>query len=171
MTQEDFEVVFYRMRDKLFRFAMGFVRDSELAEDVVQDVMLKLWQHRDTVDTFENLDAWLMVLARNRALDMLRRRKETPLPVPESESLRDPAPRADRRLESVELLEQIQRCIDRLPEKARAVFHLREIEQMSYDEIARTTGYSLENVKVILFRARKQIQRGLTELHASIPQP
>ena len=165
MTNEQFEALFYRMRDKLYRYALRFVHAPEAAEDVVQDVMVKLWQKRDEADAIANIDAWLMVLTRNRALDMLRQNKETHVPVDEAVPLRDKAPIPDRQLENADLLRQVRRCIDELPEKPRTVFHLREIEQMSYDEIVQATGYTLEDVKVTLFRARKQIQRLLTQFH------
>ena len=50
-------------------------------------------------------------------------------------------------------------CLNQLPEKQRSIFHLREIEQMTYEEIAQQTGFNLDDVKVNLFRARKHIQR------------
>jgi RNA polymerase sigma-70 factor (ECF subfamily) len=60
MTTEQYEAIFYKMRDKLYRYAMRFVKDSAVAEDIVQDVMLKLWQKRQEADQIENLEAWMM---------------------------------------------------------------------------------------------------------------
>ena len=64
MNAEQYEAVFHKMKDKLYRYAFRFVKDSESAEDVVQDVMYKLWQKREEADGIENLEAWLMVLTR-----------------------------------------------------------------------------------------------------------
>jgi RNA polymerase sigma-70 factor (ECF subfamily) len=165
MTTEQYEALFYKMRDKLYRYAMRFVKDGETAEDVVQDVMFKLWQKRDEADHIENLEAWMMVLTRNRALDILRKDKDNQVSVDEAYSVSDKNPLADKQLENSDLMKQLNTCLDQLPEKQKQVFHLREIEQMTYDEIARITGFNLDDVKVSLFRARKQMQRMLSRIN------
>jgi RNA polymerase sigma-70 factor (family 1) len=165
MTTEQYEALFYKMRDKLYRYALRFVKDSESAEDVVQDVMYKLWQKRQEADTIENLEAWLMVITRNRALDVLRKVKDNQVSVDEAYTVSDQEPIPDKLMEHADLLKQLNACLDQLPEKQRQVFHLREIEQLSYDEIAQATGYNLDDVKVSLFRARKHIQRMLSKVN------
>src|SRR5690606_11257202 len=122
MTNEQYETLFYRMRDKLYRYALRFVREPDIAEDVVQDVMTKLWQKRDEASRIENIDAWLMVLTRNRSLDLLRQQKGNTVSVDEAIPIRDHAPIPDRQLENADLMTQIQACIDQLPEKPRTVF-------------------------------------------------
>ena len=165
MDAVQYEAVFHRMRDKLYRYALRFVRESEAAEDVVQDVMVKLWQKREETDAIENLEAWLMVLTKNRALDVLRKVKDNQVSMDEAYHLSDNAPVADKQLENADLMVQLDQCLTQLSEKQRTVFHLREIEQMTYEEIAQMTGHTLEDVKVSLFRARKHIQRMLTRIN------
>lgn len=165
MTTEQYEALFYKMRDKLFRYALRFVKESETAEDVIQDVMVKLWQKRQEADSIENLEAWLMVLTRNRSLDILRRDKEKMVNVDEAYGISDKAPIPDKLMEQTDLLNQLNICLDQLPEKQRQIFHLREIEQLSYDEIVQVTGFTLDDVKVSLFRARKHIQRMLSKIN------
>ena len=159
MNAEQYEAVFHKMKDKLYRYAFRFVKDSESAEDVVQDVMYKLWQKREEADGIENLEAWLMVLTRNRSLDMLRKVKDNHVSVDEAYTVSDQAPVADKLMETADLMSLLMSCLNQLPEKQRSIFHLREIEQMTYEEIAQQTGYNLDDVKVNLFRARKHIQR------------
>lgn len=159
MNATQFEAVFYRMKDKLFRYALRFVKERDSAEDVVQDVMSKLWQKREEADEIENLEAWLMVLTRNRSLDLLRKVKDNMVNVDEAYSVSDKEPAADKQLETADLMSLLESCLNQLPEKQRSIFHLREIEQMTYEEIADNTGYNLDDVKVSLFRARKHIQR------------
>ncbi|HJW29207.1 MAG TPA: sigma-70 family RNA polymerase sigma factor [Saprospiraceae bacterium] len=165
MTTEQYETIFYKMRDKLYRYAMRFVRDAASAEDVVQDVMFKLWQKREEADHIDNLEAWLMVLTRNRALDVLRKDKGDQVSVDEAFGVSDQNPLADRQMENSDLMKQLNSCLEQLPDKQRQVFHLREIEQMTYEEIAQVTGFNLDDVKVSLFRARKQIQRLLSKIN------
>jgi RNA polymerase sigma-70 factor (ECF subfamily) len=61
---------------------------------------------------------------------------------------------------------QLTECLNQLPEKQRTVFHLREIEQMTYEEISAMTGFNLDDVKVSLFRARKHMQRMLSKINS-----
>lgn len=165
MNAEQYEAVFYKMKDKLYRYALRFVRDSEVAEDVVQDVMYKLWQKRQEADEIENLEAWLMVLTRNRSLDVLRKDKGNNVNIDEAYTISDTAPIPDKQMENADLMTQLNGCLQQLPEKQRTVFHLREIEQMTYDEICQMTGFNLDDVKVSLFRARKHIQRMLSRIN------
>ncbi len=165
MTTEQYEAIFLRMRDKLYRYALRFVKDQETAEDVVQDVMHKLWQKREEADRIENLEAWLMVLTRNRSLDILRKVRDNQVSVDEAYGISDKTPAADTQMENADLMLLLQRCIEKLPEKQRSVFHLREIEQMTYEEIAQVSGYTIDDVKVSLFRARKHIQRMVSGTH------
>ncbi len=166
MNAEQYEALFYRIRDKLFRYAYRFVQDRDAAEDVVQDVLSKLWQKRDEVDTIDNIDAWLMVLTKNRSLDMLRKVRTNQVSMDEAFTVQDQEPVPDRQMETSDLMKQLQSCLNQLPEKQRTIFHLREIEQMSYEEISQETGFTLDDVKVSLFRARKHMQRMLTRINA-----
>ncbi len=159
MNTEQYEALFHKMRDKLYRYAFRFVKDGEVAEDVVQDVMYKLWQKREEAEEIENLEAWLMVLTRNRSLDLLRKVKDNHVSMDEAYTVSDQAPVPDKILETADLMTLLQQCLNQLPEKQRSIFHLREIEQMTYEEISQMTGYNLDDVKVSLFRARKHIQR------------
>ncbi|MFZ1676905.1 MAG: sigma-70 family RNA polymerase sigma factor [Saprospiraceae bacterium] len=165
MNAEQYEAIFHKMKDKLYRYALRFVKDGESAEDVVQDVMYKLWQKRQEVDTIENLEAWMMVLTRNRALDILRKVKDNLVNIDEAFSVSDQAPIPDKIMETADLMTQLNACLDQLPEKQRTVFHLREIEQMTYEEICTMTGFNLDDVKVSLFRSRKHIQRMLSKIN------
>ncbi len=165
MNADQYEAIFHKMRDKLYRYALRFVKDGESAEDVVQDVMYKLWQKRQEVDAIENLEAWLMVLTRNRALDILRKVKDNQVNIDEAYTISDQAPIPDKLMENADLMTQLNECLNQLPEKQRTVFHLREIEQMTYEEISAMTGFNLDDVKVSLFRARKHMQRMLSKIN------
>ena len=165
MNAEQYEAIFHKMRDKLYRYALRFVKEGETAEDVVQDVMYKLWQKRQEADQIENLEAWMMVLTRNRSLDILRKVKDNQVNIDEAYTVSDQEPIPDKLMEHSDLMTQLNACLEQLPEKQRTVFHLREIEQMSYEEICVMTGFNLDDVKVSLFRARKHIQRMLSKIN------
>ena len=90
---------------------------------------------------------------------MLRKVKDNHVSVDEAYTVSDQAPVADKLMETADLMSLLMSCLNQLPEKQRSIFHLREIEQMTYEEIAQQTGYNLDDVKVNLFRARKHVQR------------
>lgn len=159
MTATQFEAVFTKLKDKLYRYAFRYVQDPVVAEDVLQDVMVKLWQKRDELEGIDNLEAWLMVMTRNRALDIWRQQKHEIVDLDSAAQLSSPQLKPDQELEQSDFMKQLHAALNQLPEKGRNIFHLREIEQMSYDEISKQTGYSIDDVKVSLFRARKQVQR------------
>ena len=63
------------LKNKLFRYAISFVKDVDEAEDVVQEVFLKMWNKRTELKKVKNVEAWGMTITRNHSLDVLKRRK------------------------------------------------------------------------------------------------
>ena len=164
MNQAIFQQHIFPIRHKLFRFALRIIGNSHEAEDVVQEVMEKVWKSSaEQSETVQNWEAWCMTLTRNRSLDKTR-----------SHSLRRTAPldgvaeRSNGTLnqanatENRDLADQVKRMMQELPEKQRLVMHLRDIEEQSYEEIAEVLNISLDQVKVSLHRARKAIREQLT---------
>jgi RNA polymerase sigma-70 factor (ECF subfamily) len=150
----------FPIRHKLYRFALRITGSSHEAEDVVQEVMEKIWKTApEQSENVQNWEAWCMTLTRNRSLDRAR-----------SQSLRRAAPldgvserKADtatpaQAAENRDLADQVKKMMQQLPEKQRLVMHLRDIEELSYEEIAETLAISLDQVKVSLHRARKTIR-------------
>ncbi|MEO5906321.1 MAG: sigma-70 family RNA polymerase sigma factor, partial [Saprospiraceae bacterium] len=97
--------------------------------------------------------------------DVLRKNKDNQVNIDEAYTVSDTAPMPDKQMENADLMAQLTECLNQLPEKQRTIFHLREIEQMSYDEICQSTGFNLDDVKVSLFRSRKHIQRMLSKIN------
>lgn len=161
----------YPIRHKLYRFALRITGSVPEAEDVVQEVLERVWKSsEEQANDVSNWEAWCMTLTRNRSLDKLRsfaQRRVVPLDGAlgrESDS-RD----AERTTEMRDLADQARRLMQYLPEKQRLVMHLRDVEEMSYEEIAQVLGISLDQVKVSLHRARKIIREKLLAVDARIP--
>lgn len=145
-------------RNKLYRFAYRLLGSVEEAEDVVQDVFLKLWDRKAEWAGLKSIEAWSMRMTRNLSLDRIKansyRRHDS------TDQLEVPANQLspDRQAELNESMSQIERLINNLPEKQRMVIQLRDIEGYSYDEIAQIMEVNLSQVKVYLHRARKKIR-------------
>lgn len=171
MNRAIFQNQIFPIRHKLFRFALRITGNSHEAEDVVQEVMEKVWKTSpEQSENVQNWEAWCMTLTRNRSLDKTR-----------SQSLRRTAPidgvgertsehtSPAQAAENNDLIGQVKAMMQELPEKQRLVMHLRDIEELSYEEIAETLSITLEQVKINLHRARKVIRERMINL-TQIPE-
>ena len=184
-----FERLYRRYRERAYRVAYAVVRHREDALEATQEVFVKVHQALETFDTRGRFVTWLCRIARNQAIDMLRRRgtrreqswgEDSSGPIPQeavSGLARDAAPgftAAERTtplgstevgsaedLERSEVQRRIAAALDRLPEKHRTVFMLYSYEEMSYQEIADTLDVPLGTVMSRLFHARKKIKEQL----------
>ncbi|MFN0014081.1 MAG: RNA polymerase sigma factor [Saprospiraceae bacterium] len=161
----------YPIRHKLFRFALRITGCSLEAEDVVQEVLERVWKSPESrSESVSNWEAWCMSLTRNRSLDQVRansRRRTLPL---EGLSTQPAVSDATWTTETRDLAEQARRLMQDLPEKQRMVMHLRDVEELSYEEIADVLNISMEQVKVGLHRARKTIREKMlaVEAHSAV---
>ena len=148
MTTETFRQEAQRMRTTLVRLAFGILRDSDEAEDVVQDVLLRLWQMRDQLRM--PIEPLARVLTRNRCIDIVRRKKpaaELSMAVfqEEDEALR-------------ERIERMMKVIETLPDLQQIILRLRHMEGMEFKEIAELTGSTEVAVRKALSRARQAVR-------------
>ncbi len=161
MELEDFTNTVLPHKNKLFRFALKMVGDVAEAEDIVQEVFMKLWKQREKLHVYNNLEAWCMTLTKNQAIDKLRSRHRQTDNIDHQYHLTANEAGPDRLTESNDLLEYVHSFIQALPERQAAVLQLRDVEGLSYKEIAEALDISLDLVKVNLFRARRQIRQQL----------
>jgi RNA polymerase sigma-70 factor (ECF subfamily) len=158
MHVPDFRKDILPLRDKLFRLALRITLNRAEAEDVVQETMIRVWNARATWHEINSIEAYCTTITRNLAIDRSERKDaQTSSLTDETIQIADPL-NPHRQLEQQEQLDTIHRLIDSLPEKQRTVMQLRDIEGMSYREIAVLMDISEEQVKVNLFRARKKVK-------------
>lgn len=154
------------LKDKLYRFALRILADEIDAEDVVQETFVKVWQKSEQLEGIENKEAWCMTVARNLAIDKIRARKKAmSSDIDGFHFLSDKNPTPDKVLENQENLDLVMDKLNSLPEHQREIIHLRDIEGYTYKEIGEMTGYSEEQVKVNLFRARQKLKIELKNLN------
>lgn len=152
-------------KDKLYRFALSIVGNAYDAEDILQEVLIKIWKRWDHFSTMENKEAWAMTVTRNMSIDKLRagKRKRT-TDLDNFYHLSDDGPTPDRALQSSDTMTQIIEIINELPTVQKDVVHLRDIEGYTYREISEILGVSIDQVKVNLHRARKILKERLAHL-------
>ena len=158
----------FPVRHKLYRFALRITGSTHEAEDVVQEVLEKVWKSPvEQTAAVQNWEAWCMTLTRHRSLDKTRSQAmRRTAPLEGVQERRTEAATPAQYVESSDSIAQVKRLIQQLPEKQRLVMHLRDIEELTYEEIANTLNISLEQVKVNLHRARKTVREQLIGLEA-----
>lgn len=154
------------IRDKLFRLAKNFLRNREEAEDLLQDVLLKLWTNKQNLDTYKSVEALAMTTTRNLCLDRLKARKHRRTADLDGHEIDSGYAAPDQLTEAADSESLLQRLLDNLPEQQRYVLYLREVEGYSYEELEELTGLSVNNLRVILSRARKSMRDGYLKVEA-----
>ena len=167
-----FEILVRRFQKKAFAVAFGLVGEHSEAMEVVHESFIKVFRSIDRFRGDSSLYTWLYRIVVNLSLDHLRGRKHLPTDSlthadeegedsgeerHESDSIHHP----DRILESAQLRDDLKRALDRLSPDHRTVIILREVEGLSYSEIAETMGCTMGTVMSRLYYARKKLQEML----------
>jgi RNA polymerase sigma-70 factor (ECF subfamily) len=159
-----------RYSRELLAFTARLLGDRIWAEDLTQDVFLRLYQKAHTFRAESKLATWLYRVARNACYDHLKRRKHEPRLLPpvggdgESGGVADPAavePTPPRRLEQAELRERVEAALAALPPRFREPFVLVVLQGLSYDDAARVAGCSVKTLSSRLSRARTRFRNAL----------
>lgn len=148
------------MRPRLQREAMRYLSDSDDAEDIAQEVALKLWAMRERLEEYRSVEALALVMARRLCLNHLRGANAATGSMdagPRTEATSGETPESE--LISQEETERAWRLMDSLPDAQQAVLRMKHVEGMEVGEIARVTGSSPEAVRQSLSRARRNIMK------------
>jgi len=164
MKPEKFNNLIQPVIDKLFRLALRITGNKQDAEDVVQDVLVSVWQKQNESGVVENLESYCYRATRNKALDVIALMENRNESLPETFEIPLQDDDVQKRLEKEELITFLTKQIEKLPEKSRTIFHLREVEGLGYREIADVMQISEDQVKVTLFRVRQKIKNYFAQL-------
>jgi RNA polymerase sigma-70 factor (ECF subfamily) len=143
-----------RYQTRLLSFINRTIQDRERAEDLVQEVFIRVFRHLHRFDRTKKFSTWIYTIASNLAKNELRSRSRNPLVLQRPLEFEDATARPDDVLRRSYLADGVAQCVGRLPESLRDVFVLRELEGKSYQDIAETTGCNVGTVKSRLSRAR-----------------
>ncbi len=164
MFAKDFKTEVLPISNKLLRFAQQILQNEEEAKDVLQDVFLKLWQKRDDLAKIENIETFAFRMARNRCLDMIRSRRTVSFDSITKTRLQEEQSIEVDRLDVSNSVDLVKQIIGELPDLQRTIIHLRDIEQLEYEEIAETTQMNINAIRVNLSRARKKVRDELLKI-------
>jgi len=160
-----FAAVVRRFQTPIYHFLLRMVRRAGVAEDLSQDVFIRLWRHLDEIQSEELLGGWLHRVAANTVIDHWRREesRERRLRILREHPVARYTVRPSSRMEREEVLDGVRAAVEALPPKLRSVLLLRTQEGMSYDEVAEVFGLSVHAVRSRLFRARQELHRLLKQ--------
>ena len=160
-----------RYRDRLMNFVYRFVNDYEQSEDIAQETLIKLYTHKHYYKKIAKFSTWIYTIAANLAKSELRKKKTrkvtnlSQMSTQEKEyELPADQPDTDQAIESEFIEKRIQAAIQKLPLHFKTVTILREIQELSYEEISNIVDVPLGTVKSRINRARLQLQKELKDL-------
>jgi len=160
------ETLFAKHHGEIHVYLLRMVRDPELAADLTQDAFVKAYRNYDTLEKPENARAWLYQIAHRVALDEIRRRKIIRF-LPWSGESRGAAPSAEHTVMDQRLSGDLQRALDRIPERQRAALILAELHDLTGLELAAALGVSHVAARALLTRARESLRQALAAERAA----
>jgi RNA polymerase sigma factor (sigma-70 family) len=159
MTHAIFKDTVFCLKDEMYRFAKRFVMSSDEAEDVVQDLMIKFWQKKEELENFGNLKSYALKSVKNECLNRLKHH-DVKLGFADFQMHRSELYQIDTN----NLKEQIIGFINQLPEKQKAVIHLKDVEEYEVSEISEILEMEENAVRVNLMRARQKVKEQIQKL-------
>ena len=163
-----FRALVRRSERNVYHLLLRMVRRPSVAEDLSQDVFIRLWRHLPEVHSAEALPGWLRRVAVNACIDHWRKEeaRRRRLAVLREHPVARRAVRPSGRMESREAMDIVQAALQHLPPALRSILILRAVEGLSYDELASCVGISISAVRSRLFRARHELYEALKRLQA-----
>ncbi|MBI4549409.1 MAG: sigma-70 family RNA polymerase sigma factor [Candidatus Omnitrophica bacterium] len=167
-----FDRLFQAHKSRVINLSFRYVRGREAAEDIAQEVFLKVYDKKVKVDPAAKFTTWLYRVTVNASLDYLRRNKNSPRSLDEEAApglglqsrVEDTRPSARQTVLADEVRRQLTGEIDRLPEKLRLPLVLYQFEELPYQEIAAILGITSKAVERRLYHAREQLRKVLGDL-------
>lgn len=164
---EAYEVLFKAEYENVKFFIQHYLHDTAEAEDLAQETFASLWTNRDRIDPSRNIRSFLFTIARNRALNhltMLRTRMTDPLEKNtvnlSIESLS--SEHMISRIDALDMKRIIDLVYEKMPELTRKIFVMNRDENMTYEEIAESTGLTVKKVEYNMVKALKQFRNKLS---------
>ena len=171
-TVEAFEILVKRYKNPLTNYVFRFVGDIETSSDIVQETMVKVFRNKDSYKSIAKFSTWIYTIAGNLAKTELQRRKRRNLfsissygEENDTFDIPDEQYRPDRITDSGIKDEIIQKALLKVSDAYREMVILRDIQELSYEEIAEITGITVGTVKSRINRGRAQLQKLLKDIY------
>lgn len=157
-----FKLLVERYQDFIFTIAYRVLKTRQEAEEIAQDVFLKVHKQLDTFEKRSSFKTWLYTIAYRCSIDALRKKKISKEKYPEEMPEKiDHSPGIEAQLERRQLRQQLESVVAELPGEEAAVITLFYFDELTVKEVADITGLTETNVKTKLFRSREVMRKKL----------
>ncbi len=153
LIQKDDKIAFYNLYERYCRrlhgFVLRYIKQNEDAEEIVQEVFLKIWESRNKIDAFSSFESFLFTIAYNTTISLLRKRTNEQKYLNHLKSLQQPdnSPDLIDEIQFNELNDRVQSLLNELTPQQKKIFQLSREEGLSHDEIAKKLDISVNTVK------------------------
>ncbi|MFT7073102.1 RNA polymerase sigma factor [Patiriisocius sp. Uisw_017] len=163
MKQKEFLQTTMPFKDRLYRIAKRFLVSSDEAEDAVQEIYLKLWRGKEKLKNYKSPEAFAITMTKNYCLDRLKSKQASNLKIVHNNY--ENHQNLENQIEANDGVALVFKIMDTLPNQEKMVLHLRDVEQLEFDEIAKMIDSNPTAVRVALSRARKKVRDQLIKQH------
>lgn len=170
-SENAFEVLFHSYRDKLYSFVLTISESKPVSEDVVQDVFLRIWQHRDELAAINSFSPYLFRMAHNQVVNLLQRKAKESLILAELSRQEKSAKDAYGDLDYKDVQDTFQKAVDMLPQRQKQVFVLSRLQGLKQEEIARQLDISITTVKSHMKSALRAVREHCKGSYPGMPVP
>lgn len=165
--QDAFSQFFHAFKNRIYSFSYSFTRSAEVAEEITQDVFIKVWTNRESLTTIENVDAWLGTITRNLCFNYLKKRAlEKKIASTLLKTQTHTEQNVEQYLSYKERVSQVAEALDQLSPQQRLIFRLNRDKGLKNEEIAHQLNISPNTVKTHMVSALRKI-RSFLESHAA----
>lgn len=165
MNQNEFVQIIAPFKDKVYRLAKRLLISSEEAQDATQEVLVKLWDRKENLSDYNNIEAFAMTMTKNYCLDQLKSKRASNLQIVHN-NFTNREPSLDKKVEDIDSFNWVEKIINQLPEQQRLIIQMRDIEQYEFNEIAKIMNISEATIRVALSRGRKTIREFMIKTHS-----
>lgn len=156
MDKKEFTALVLPLKDRLYRLAKRILVSQDEAEDVVQEVFLKLWKGKKNIESYKSPEAFAITMTKNYCLDRLKSKQASNLKIVHSNY--QASENIEKNIEANDGVELVFKIMETLPEQQKIVLQLRDVENYEFFEIAKMLESNETAIRVALSRARKTVR-------------
>ncbi len=156
MNQKEFLNVVLPFKDKIFRLAKRILVSTDEAEDALQEVFLKLWKGKESINNYKSPEAFAITMTKNYCLDRLKSKQASNLKIVHNNF--QTSENLEMAMEANDSVSLVFKIMEDLPEQQKIILQLRDVEQFEFSEIAQIIDSNEAAIRVTLSRARKTVR-------------
>lgn len=165
MTQLEFVALVNPFKDKVFRLARRILTSVEEAQDVSQEILMRLWNKREQLCEYKSVEAFAMTMTKNYCLDQLKNKRASNLKI-DSLEFSENRSKLEEEIENKDSLNWVEKFIEVLPVQQKIILQMRDIEGYEFEQMAEILEMNETAIRVALSRARKSIRESMLKTHS-----